>query len=237
MFRVKGGHELAIIMSYKVCTLQIAKLMTGSCGLSYDLITIDKGLERGEYDHPSFSRSSGNDLLSSTTQIIALLTTIWVIYNVFKGIGGSLWRKFFGPAHPGDGDDGGGGGGGGPGFNGGGGGGGDVPPPPPYAKSEPPTTIYPPGAPAPAAAPAPSGLGGFWTGLAAGGAATYFLNRDRRDDTGPGLRERRGPRVDWEDHNHNQNDWDRGVGPSRRDGGRGDGEMRRATGFGSSSTR
>jgi len=73
---------------------------------------------------------------------------------------------------------------------------------------------------------------GFWTGLAAGGAATYFLNRDRTRDDGPGLRDRnRGPRVDWEDYD--QWDRDRGVGPSRA----GEGSMRRATGFGSSSTR
>lgn len=220
----------------------MARLMEGSCGLSYDLVTIDKGLERGEYDYPSFPRSSGNDLLSSVTQAITLLTTLWVLYNLFKGIGGALWRKYFGPTHPGDAGagSGGGGGGGGPGFNGGPGGGGGGAPPPPYAKTDTPTTTYPPGAPAPAQAqPAVGGgLGNLWTGLAAGGAATYFLNRDRRDDnTGPGLRERRGPRVDWEDGN----DWDRGVGPSRRGGGGGggggDGEMRRATGFGSSSTR
>lgn len=167
--------------------------------------------------------------------MIALLTTVWVLYNLFKGIGGTLWKRFFGPAHPegggGGGGGGDGGGGGGPGFNGGGGG---PPPPPPYTKNDTPTPSYPPGALSPAQAQAQGGLGGFWTGLAAGGAATYFLNRDRRDDTtGPGLRERRGPRVDWED----ANDWprdDRGPGPSRGGGG---GEMRRATGFGSSSTR
>ena len=206
-------------------------LMVGSCGLSYDLITIDKGLERGEYDYPSRSSISGNDLLSSVTQMIALLTTVWVLYNLFKGIGGTLWRKYFGSSHPQTPGGGGGGGGGGPGFNGGGGGGG-APPPPPYSKSDTQTPSYPPGAVPPAQAQ--GGLGGFWTGLAAGGAATYFLNRDRRDDDiGPGLRERRGPRVDWED----SNDWprdDRGAGPSRGGGG---GEMRRATGFGSSSTR
>jgi hypothetical protein len=91
--------------------------MVGSCGLSYDLITIDKGLERGEYDYPSRSSISGNDLLSSVTQVIALLTTVWVLYNLFKGIGGTLWRRFFGSNHPQT-PRGGGGGGGGPGFNG-----------------------------------------------------------------------------------------------------------------------
>jgi hypothetical protein len=74
----------------------------------------------------------------------------------------------------------------------------------------------------------------FWTGLAAGGAATYFLNRNRNGNQGTTLREPRGPRIDWEDYEDSRRETGRGVaGPSTM----GEGSMRRATAFGSSSTR
>jgi hypothetical protein len=69
----------------------------------------------------------------------------------------------------------------------------------------------------------------IWTGLALGGAAGYLAatrNRDR-DNGGGDLRDRpmrRGGRVDFED------DGDRGIGSSN-------GPMRRATGFGGTTTR
>lgn len=196
-------------------------------------------------------------MVSTITQTIAILTTCWVMYNLFSGAVRTLWRKGSewlgtgGPHTPGGG--GGGGGGGGPGF---GGGGGSAPPPPPYSKlDDPTTTSYPPGSapPAPAAAGGTGGMApGFWTGLAAGGAATYFLNRRNADqaqnqNAGTNLREPRGPRIDWEDYEDSARESERGRGgPSRMagtragmgmGGGAGEGSMRRATAFGSSSTR
>lgn len=89
---------------------------------------------------------------------------------------------------------------------------------------------------------------GVLTGLAAAGAANYFWgNRAGNNvdqNTGTNLREQRGPRVDWEDYEDHQ--MDRRGGPSRMNMGmgtarpgpsQGEGSMRRATAFGSSSTR
>lgn len=203
--------------------------LAGSCGLSYELATIDPGLERGEYDDPfgRLRRSASDDILSTTTQAIALLTTLFVVYQLLSKLARWMWPALGGGQRPG-GAGGGGGGGGGPGF-----GGGQPPPPPPYTKEAPSNTeVYPPGAAS--AQTQQQGVGGggggmtpgFWTGLAAGGAATYMLNRRNgaAADTTPARRTNR--RVDWDDPD------DRGVGPSTGGGG-----MRRATAFGSSSTR
>ena len=108
----------------------------------------------------------------------------------------------------------GGGGGEGPGGGGGGWGPGFTPgqPPPPYSKD--PTSTRTPG----------GGLGGFWTGLAAGGAAGYLAAGRSQ----PEVRQRTVHR------NCDYDQGDREVGPSRGGGG---GGMRRATGFGGTTTR
>ena len=114
-----------------------------------------------------------------------------------------------------------GGGGGGGGGGQGGGGGGGIPwsgqPPPPYSKDVPDNQPI-------------GGRGfGFWTGLTAGGAAGYVAaNARRRGSSPPHQVRERYQRGHLRDHS----DDDRGVGSST-----GLGEMRRATGFGGSSTR
>lgn len=203
---------------------------------------IDPSLERSGSDHYSIlGRSKSDDLISTVAQVIAILTTGWVAYNILKNLYDWFTRRntLGHGRNPGSGGGpGGGGGGGGPGDDG------SPYPPPPYSKdptSD--TNSYPPGStssqyPNPNDARGGGPGAGFWTGLAAGGAATYLYNRGRNDQPGLTLREtdqrtttgngnRR--RFDWEDMD------DRGVGPST--GGGGSGGMRRATAFGSSSTR
>lgn len=159
----------------------------------------------------------------------------------------------------------GGGGGRGPGGGGPGFGGGQAPPPPPYTK-HPPTPTQPIFTQPPQTQAAQAGQGtwwnpGFWTGLAAGGLGAWLVNNrinnnnnnnnyrarqpedgyrgffprrglfaGREDDWGRGMRFRRV--VDGDDDDNEP--WGRGARP----GGEGRvGEMRRATGFGGTSSR
>jgi hypothetical protein len=179
-------------------------------------------------------------LLALLTYVLGIYTVFLLVRNIARALSGrpGLWADPFGRTFGGGG---GGPGGGGPGFGGGGGGGGaGGPPPPPYSKLADPssTSTFPPGQQAQGQGQEQGqrNWGGFWTGLAAGGAAYHLLNRntDQRRPGGIGGRPR--TRIDWEDYEY---DSGRGVaGPSGGGGGgRRGGEMRRATGFGSTSTR
>ncbi|WVQ68809.1 uncharacterized protein L199_007018 [Kwoniella botswanensis] len=216
-------------------------VLQGSCGLTYNLNRVNKGLEYGE---DPFLPSSWDSFFNKGFNILFYLISFIILYSLTR----SLIQRFFprytpprisrflpfsgpGGGGGGGGGPGGGGGGGGPGFNPGGGGGG--PPPPPYTKH--------PSIPSQNQSAQSTGWSpGFWTGLAAGGLGTYLANNngDRRPvQRDPyagmmGARNRFGRRFDDDD-----DQWDRGVGPSRRAGNEGLGEMRRAAGFGGSSTR
>ncbi|KIR38402.1 hypothetical protein I313_05510 [Cryptococcus deuterogattii Ram5] len=177
------------------------------------------------------------------------------------GGGGGGWGG--GGGGDGGGDGGGGGGWGrGPGF---GGGQPPPPPPPPYTKhAQTPTQPIFTQPPQTQAAQAQAGQGtwwnpGFWTGLAAGGLGAWLVNNrtnnnnnyrarqredgyrgflprrglfaGREDDWGRGMRFRRV--VD--DGDDDNEPWGRGARTGG--GGGGGGEMRRATGFGGTSSR
>ncbi|WRT65187.1 uncharacterized protein IL334_002130 [Kwoniella shivajii] len=226
-------------------------VLQGSCGLTYNLHKVNKGLEYGE--DPSLPPRH-DSLFNKAFNTLFYVILFVLLYNILR----SLISKFSprntppplsrfspfsggggGPGGPGGG---GGGGGGGPGFNGGGA---APPPPPPYTKNPPSTTD----GQNQAQAQAQTGGGGgnwgpgFWTGLAAGGIGTYLANANRRREPYNEMRNRYDPnpnmnrRFDDEDEDlWNRN---RGVGPSRGTGnGSSDlGEVRRATGFGGSNTR
>lgn len=203
-------------------------VLQGSCGLEYNLHRTNRALEDGlDPDMPSsFGTSRSPEqgyAYLDTIRIDRLLRTAFsalflavlgiIIYSIIHSFLLRFAPRYAPPRPPwsGWGGTGGGGGGGGPGFSPG-------QPPPPYSKDESST---------PAVPGRPGNLGGFWTGLAAGGAAGYFAaNRGQpRARSRPERRER----VD-----HDCDEGDRGVGPST--GGSGGG-MRRATGFGGSTTR
>ncbi|WVW78913.1 hypothetical protein I302_100876 [Kwoniella bestiolae CBS 10118] len=214
-------------------------VLQGSCGLTYNLNRVNRGLEYGEDPYLPFKWDS---LFNKAFNILFYLISFIILYSLLR----SLIQRFS-PGHTpprisrffpflggdgpgGGGPGGGGGGGGGPGFNPGSGA-----PPPPYTKHPTP----PPSTQNQSQNQSQGWSPGFWTGLAAGGLGTYLANSNNQ-----GRQAQRNPyegmtgarnrfrRFDDEDDSDN---WDRGVGSSRRNEGLG--EMRRATGFGGSSTR
>ncbi|KAK8846605.1 hypothetical protein IAR55_005691 [Kwoniella newhampshirensis] len=243
-----------------------SNVLQGSCGLTYNLHKVDRGLEYGQSSglpstFDSFLGRSFNTLFWLISGIIlySLIRSLILRFsprytppplsrfNPFSGGGG-------GPGGGGGGDGGGGGGGGGggwwgPGFNPGSGpGGGGSAPPPPYTKD--PSTVPESTGSSTGATWGP----GFWTGLAAGGLGTYLAtNRNlaqqqqQQQQLGRRLGRPIGPDAGWgaaRRFDDDGDEWDRGVGPSRggRGGGAGGvgggiGELRRATGFGGSTTR
>ncbi|OCF42263.1 hypothetical protein I317_03882 [Kwoniella heveanensis CBS 569] len=261
-------------------------VLQGSCGLTYNLHRVNRGLEYGE--DPHMPRQSPFDrLLATSFNYLFWAISLIILYSLIR----SLISRFsprrtpphisrFLPFLPGP-DDGpggggpGGGGGGGPGFNPGSGGG----QPPPYSKfphaqtqaqagtGTPPSSQQGPTAGNVNGNSNDNGNGGwnpgFWTGLAAGGLGTYMMNRNRNQNQAAQniqQQQQQQNRGGWGryvperrfDADDNEYDWenpqtDRGIGSSTRFGGtrrgggdggnEGLGEIRRATGFGGSSTR
>ncbi|WWD21916.1 hypothetical protein CI109_106404 [Kwoniella shandongensis] len=229
-----------------------SNVLQGSCGLTYNLHKVDRALEFGEYpDMPS----RFDTFLAKSFNYIFYLMTFLILYSLIRSLILRFFPRYtppplsrFSPFGPGGGGGGpggghgwGGGGGGGPGFNPGSGGSGGGVPPPPYTKN--PDNTAPP---TPASGSTWGGPG-FWTGLAAGGLGTYLATANRNQQQ---QQQQSGRRVGarpaaagWgaaRRFDDDDNEWDRGVGPSRGGGGGGGGglgEMRRATGFGGSSTR
>ncbi len=214
------------------------RLISGSCGLEYNLHRTNPSLYDDGIKKPSsfgtlppsktFKRvtpplTKAETLLNKAFYSIFLLFLVVIFYSLLRSCLLRYAPRFTPPrppwtdwsgggGHGGDGRGGGGGHGPGPGFNPGA--------PPPYTKTEPSSS------PLARGGGGGGGVGGFWTGLAAGSAATYLAtNRG-----GNQARERpvRRQRVDWDEG-------DQGVGPST--GGGGGGGMRRATGFGGTTTR
>ncbi|AFR98719.1 hypothetical protein C347_06703 [Cryptococcus neoformans AD2-60a] len=248
-------------------------ILQGSCGLTYNLYKVNKGLEYGE-DPYSTLPSSYDRLFNKAFNIIFYLVTLIILYNLFRALLGRFmgWRlPGLWPGGGGGGGDGGGGGGGGGGWWGGRGPGGGGPgfgggqaPPPPYtkhahahthahalthARTQPQQQTQ-----------ADQGTWwnpGFWTGLALGGFGAWLANnrnnnhraRERGDGYEYQYRYRAFPRRGL--FGGGEDDWGRGMrlrrmvdaddnddepwGPAARTGGVG--EMRRATGFGGTSTR
>lgn len=197
-----------------------------------------------------------NTLFVLITYILGLYVAFILLRNVLRwGLGRpGLWRSPW--DNPFGGGGGGGPGGGGPGFGGGRGGGGGGGPPPPYTKfNYDPTasTSTTPLGQAAGQGQAGTWAPGFWTGLAAGGAAYHLFNRGGDSRQRDAIRNRdhqnirRGggggrTRVDWEDYDSAFGaDSNPFAGPSTgrgTGGGAGDtGGLRRATGFGSTSSR
>ncbi|WWC58995.1 uncharacterized protein I303_101541 [Kwoniella dejecticola CBS 10117] len=231
-------------------------VLQGSCGLTYDLHRVNQGLEYGE---DPLRLSKYESMLNQLFNALFWFISFIILYSLLR----SLISRFFprytpprisrilpfsgpdGPGGPGGGGGGwGGGGGSGPGFSPGSGGGGAHPPPYTKLPTEAQTQSQGQGQ--------PQGQGqgrnwapGFWTGLAAGGIGTYLAGQGQRQfrpqTQAQGQNWYRQPssirRVDDDDDSRFNRA--RGVGPSRRAGGReeGLGEIRRATGFGGSSTR
>lgn len=254
----------------------------GSCGLTYNLYKVNKGLEYGE-DPYSTLPSHYYSLFNKAFNVVFYLVTLIIVYNLLRALLGRYagWRlPRLWPLGGGGGGGGGWGGGGGGGGDGGGGGGWGrgpgfgggqppPPPPPPYTKhAQTPTQPIFTQPPQTQAAQAQAGQGtwwnpGFWTGLAAGGFGAWLVNNrtnnnnnnnnnnyrarqredgyrgflprrglfaGREDDWGRGMRFRRV--VD--DGDDDNEPWGRGAGTG---GGGGGEEMRRATGFGGTSSR
>lgn len=254
----------------------------GSCGLTYNLYKVNKGLEYGE-DPYSTLPSHYYSLFNKAFNVVFYLVTLIIVYNLLRALLGRYggWRlPRLWPLGGGGGGGGGGWGGGGGGDGGGGGGWGrgpgfgggqpPPPPPPPYTKhAQTPTQPIFTQPPQTQAAQAQAGQGtwwnpGFWTGLAAGGLGAWLVNNrpnnnnnnnnnnyrarqredgyrgflprrglfaGREDDWGRGMRFRRV--VD--DGDDDNEPWGRGARTGG--GGGGGGEMRRATGFGGTSSR
>ncbi|KIY54099.1 hypothetical protein I307_06572, partial [Cryptococcus deuterogattii 99/473] len=252
-----------------------------SCGLTYNLYKVNKGLEYGE-DPYSTLPSHYYSLFNKAFNVVFYLVTLIIVYNLLRALLGRYagWRlPRLWPLGGGGGGGGGGWGGGGGGDGGGDGGGGGgwgrgpgfgggqppPPPPPPYTKhAQTPTQPIFTQPPQTQAAQAQAGQGtwwnpGFWTGLAAGGLGAWLVNNrtnnnnnyrarqredgyrgflprrglfaGREDDWGRGMRFRRV--VD--DGDDDNEPWGRGARTGG--GGGGGGEMRRATGFGGTSSR
>lgn len=199
-------------------------VLAGSCGLEYELVKTRAGTLAGE------------DTGKSITDSLFLWGMIFVFVYMFW----KWWTGRGAGARPGGGGGGGGGGGrpwgaggggGGPGWFGGGGNGGGGGAPPPYTK-------YTDQGSSSQASPSGSGTG-FWTGLAAGAAATHLYNRA----TAPGTPTRAAPPEtspragSWRDRNFfgGRDDRDFGTPSFGRDDDAG--PSRRATGFGGSRTR
>ncbi|KIR78005.1 hypothetical protein I306_04986 [Cryptococcus gattii EJB2] len=254
-------------------------ILQGSCGLTYNLYKVNKGLEYGE-DPYSTLPSHYNRLFDKAFNVVFYVVTLIIVYNLLRALLGryagwrlpGLWPLGGGGGGGGGGGSGGGGrgpGGGGPGF--GGGQAPPPPPPPPYTKrpQTPTQPIFTQPQTQTAQAQAGQGQGqgtwwnpGFWTGLAAGGLGAWLVNNrtnnnndnnnnyrarqredgyrgffprrglfaGREDDWGRGMRFRRV--VDDDDDDNEP--WGRGARPG---GGGRVGEMRRATGFGGTSSR
>jgi hypothetical protein len=192
-----------------------------SCALTYTLVRSDPSLEQGHTGSQSdWRRTSSLDSIFETFFwlvfgatalyiIVGLLRRLWS-FDIFR------WRRWTG------------GQGGswpwGPGGGGGGGGGGPGDPPPPYSKFS-----QTPGH-------EESWRPGFWTGLAAGAAATSAANawasRDRRRWESP----QAVPRMAWQERpatTARYRNWDLGEGPSSSDLG----PMRTSSGFGGTRNR
>lgn len=169
------------------CIKQLIYL--GSCGLEYNLHSVNRGLEYGE--DPQIPRSN-DQLLSSLFLLVFVFIGGVIIYSLIRSCLQRHAPRYTPPPFPW-----GGGGGDGPGFGGGG-------PPPPYTK-QPENTGMGLGTAA--------GLGALG-GAAAMGASQLLSPRPYRQE--PRMRE-----VDRSD--------ERGEGSSNG--------MRRATGFGGSSSR
>ncbi|WVF70434.1 hypothetical protein IAT40_005224 [Kwoniella sp. CBS 6097] len=243
-------------------------VLQGSCGLTYNLHRVNKGLEYGE--DPHLPRTSSFDrLLSKAFNYIFLAISLVILYSFLRSFISrflprhtpphiSRFLPFLGPdggggSGPGHGGGGSGGGGGGPGFNPGSGG---APPPPytkfPHAQTQAQAGTSEQAQTTPNANSDSNGSWqpGFWTGLAAGGLGTYMMNRNRGEQIQQQqqqIRARaRGRYVP--ERRFDEDDWDRGIGSSTMFGGgragrggdrgsEGLGEIRRATGFGGSSSR
>ncbi|WWC67498.1 uncharacterized protein I206_101406 [Kwoniella pini CBS 10737] len=209
-------------------------VLQGSCGLTYDLHKVNKGLEYGE---DPIRPSRNNSLFDQAFNLLFWLISLIILYSLLRSLIARFFPRytpprisrflpFLGPDGPSGPGGPGGGGGGGPGFNPGSGGSGA--PPPPYTKNPPQTQTQ---------GQTQSWGPGFWTGLAAGGLGTYLANQ--RNTQNVGARNVQPSRIRRFDDDDND-DWYRDVGPSRRRAGGNDeglGEIRRATGFGGSSTR
>ncbi|WVN88857.1 uncharacterized protein L203_104071 [Cryptococcus depauperatus CBS 7841] len=230
-------------------------VLQGSCGLTYHLYKVNRGAEYDDYNPYHYSSTSRYDKWFAQLFNIAFYTILFILfYSLARSLIARYWPRYtppplsrYNPFGPGDGPGGGsgGGGGGGSGWWPGGGpgdGGGPGTAPPPYSKRQPNDEAQ--------------WRPGFWTGLATGGLAAYLANNRRRQAEhyhgaegwnngfgygrlggwGWGGRERLGaPPVETRGIRRRAVDddgWDRMVGPSR-----GGGEMRRATGFGGTSTR
>lgn len=210
----------------------MADFRVGSCGLTYNLYQTSPSND--PYSFPSLPSRSGRYKYHPILQYLTCCVDRfmadlfdYVFYAVLAVLVYSLLRNVLLKVYPRIAPPpassffpwggGGGGGGGGPGFNNPGGGGGAGGPPPPYSKI-------------PETAPTqPAGnSNNLWTGLALGGAAGYLAANARRNNNQNGSRDLRDRpargRVDWEDER------DTGIGSST-------GPMRRATGFGGSTTR
>ncbi|KAI9635608.1 uncharacterized protein MKK02DRAFT_44300 [Dioszegia hungarica] len=229
-----------------------SNILHGSCGLTYDLVRIDGSLER---DDPPMLPRKPSKLFDNAFNLLFLAISGIILYSLIRNVMKSVYPRWtppalFGTGGPGPGGPG-GGGGGGPGGGWGPGGGGwpgdcdDSPhPPPPYSKAS--------STPQPLPQPGQTGWApGFFTGLAAGGVGAYLANRARgtpapaaaapqrereRGGWGTGTTQGvAGPGPSTAAMARNRGSRDGGLWGSDMGGGSGD--MRRATGFGSSSVR